>query len=85
MLPSWLLLQKNPSLNVAEQSVALSKLCPIPGNTFTRETCLDQLNSQASTSTSGVYIATSFAAGILIGAALATIFLLLLFWYVLIV
>ena len=58
MLSSWLLSQKNPSLNVAEQSVALSKLCPIPGNTFTRGTCLDQLNSQASTSTSGVYIAT---------------------------
>ena len=81
MLSSWLLSQKNPSLNVAEQSVALSKLCPIPGNTFTRETCLDQLNSQAS----GVNFATIFVAGILIGAAVATTFLLLLFWYVLIV
>ena len=85
MLSSWLLSQKSPSLNVAGESVALSKLCPIPGNTFTRETCLDQLNSQASTSTSGVHIATSFVAGILIGAAVATTFLLLLFWYVLIV
>ena len=85
MLSSWLLSQKNPSLNVAGVSVALSKLCPIPGNTFTRETCLDQLNNQASTSTSGVLIATSFVAGILIGAAVATAFLLLLFWYVLIV
>ena len=56
MLSSWLLSQKNPSLNVAGESVALSKLCPIPGNTFTRETCLDLLNSQASTSTSGVHM-----------------------------
>ena len=85
MLSSWLLSQKNPSLNVTGVSVALSNLCPIPGNTFTRETCLDQLNSQASTSTSGVNIATSFVAGILIGAAVATTFLLLLVWYVLIV
>ena len=85
MLSSWLLSQKNPSLNVAGESVALSKLCTFPGNTFTRETCLDLLNSQASTSTSGVHIATSFVAGIIIGAAVATSFLLLLFWYVLIV
>ena len=80
MLSSWLLSQKNPSLNVAGESVALSKICPIPGNTFTKETCLDQLNSQASTSTSGVNFATIFVTGILIGAAVATTFLLLLFW-----
>ena len=70
---------------MAGLSVALSKLFPNPGNTFTRETCLDQLNNQASTSTSGVHIATSFVAGILIGAAVATTFPLIMFWYVLIV
>ena len=67
MLTSWLLSRKNSSLNVAAQSVVLSKIYPIPGNTFTRETCLDHLYNQASTSTSGVNIATSFVAGILIG------------------
>ena len=95
MLTSWLLSQKNPSLNVAKLSVALSKVYPIPGNTFTRKTCLDHLYNQASTSTSGVSIAstftssvniaTSFVASIVIGAAVATTYLLLLFWYVLIV
>ena len=56
----------SPPLNVAELSVALSKIYPILGNTFTRETCPDHLYNQASTFNSSVNIATSFVASILI-------------------
>lgn len=84
MMWSWLQSQEMPTLNVAGQSVALSKKCSTPANTFTSEICMDQLSDQTATCTfTSAVVSITFIAGGFTGAIAATmLLLLLLFWYV---
>ena len=92
MLWSWLLAEDSPNITLAGYPVALSKECPIPANSLTKDVCKDLLLSSDETtiahntsSISNLHLisaASSLIIGFLMGAIGATVLLLLLSWYV---
>ena len=88
MLWSWLLAEDSPNITLAGYSVAVSKECPIPANSFSNEVCKDHLRSfDEATANQNIlsskYIIVLAIASVAIGILIGTIGAALLhFWYV---